>query len=208
MASNNYIYKMSNAGGFKSLTRYYDMLAGNTVWNPWEPAGAYDALASVTLSADTATVSFVGIPSGYKHLQIRCIFRSSTGGGADNVAFQFNGDSSASYATHALIGNGTSASAAAFTGNTFMYLPSASPDALDTSGMFGAGIIDILDYTNTNKNTTVRALSGYDDNGSGGYRRVVLSSSLWLNTAAVTSITFSNSANLAAATSFALFGVN
>jgi hypothetical protein len=33
--------------------------------------------------------------------------------------------------------------------------------------VFGVAIIDILDYANTSKNKTVRALSGEDENGAG-----------------------------------------
>jgi hypothetical protein len=44
------------------------------------PFGAYDSLATVTLSADAASVTFAGIPSGYKHLQIRAIHKPSTSG--------------------------------------------------------------------------------------------------------------------------------
>ncbi len=168
---------------------------------------SYESIATVTLGSDTATITFSSIPSTYKHLQIRGIFRSSTGSAVDNLAFRLNGDTGANYATHTLIGNGSAASAAAFTGNNFMYLPSASPDAANASALFAGAVIDILDYANTSKNTTVRSLNGYDDNGATAYRRVQLSSGLWLNTAAVTSITFSNSGNLAAATSFALYGI-
>jgi hypothetical protein len=34
---------------------------------PWSPEGAHDALATVTLSASAASITFAGIPSGYKH---------------------------------------------------------------------------------------------------------------------------------------------
>ena len=72
MPSNNYIYKMSNAGGMSTVTRYTDMLAGNAVWNPWEPQGAYDALSTVTVPAGgVATITFAGIPNTYKHRQLR-----------------------------------------------------------------------------------------------------------------------------------------
>ena len=48
---------------------YASQISGHT----FVPSGAYDALASVTIPAgQTATsIVFAGIPSGYKHLQIR-----------------------------------------------------------------------------------------------------------------------------------------
>jgi hypothetical protein len=53
------ILKMSNAGGFKTLNRYYDMLAGNTVWNPL-PSGIYarfDASVSSSITSSGGLVS-------------------------------------------------------------------------------------------------------------------------------------------------------
>ena len=175
----------------------------------WAPAGAYDSLATVTVgSTAVASISFAGIPSGYTHLQIRGIFRSTITGASDNVAFQFNGDTAANYATHTVFGNGASALAAAFTGNNYMYLPSMSPYASDTTGVFGATIIDVLDYASVTKLKTVKSLSGFDGNGVTGLQRVGLSSSLWTKTPeAITSITFSNSATFPQYTSFGLYGV-
>lgn len=175
----------------------------------WAPAGAYDALATITVpSGGAATVTFSGIPTGYKHLQIRAIFRSSITNSSDNVAFQFNKDTAANYATHVVFGNGSSALAQAFTGNNYMYLPSMSASASDTSGVFGTSVVDILDYASTSKTKTVRALSGFDGNGATAYQRVGLSSSLWTKTPeAITSITFSNSGSFQQNTQFALYGV-
>jgi hypothetical protein len=59
------------------------------------------------------------------------------------------------------------------------------PGSTQLANTYGVIVIDILDYTNTNKYTTVRTLGGYDNNGSGA---VALFSGLWLNTAAITSI--------------------
>jgi hypothetical protein len=59
------------------------------------------------------------------------------------------------------------------------------PGSTQLANNYGCVIIDILDYTNTNKYKTVRSLGGYDNNGSG---YTALFSGLWLNTAAITSI--------------------
>jgi hypothetical protein len=177
MASNNYIYKMSNAGGMSTVTRYTDMLAGNTTWNPWEPAGAYDALATVTVpSGGVTTITFAGIPTGYKHLQVRVLGKTSTSSYGD---LRFNGDTTTSnYRYHVIYGNG--ASALATTGASAAYFPA------DMSTQFGGSILDILDYANTSKNKTTRSLSGWDNNGSGN---ISLSSNLWMSTAAINQIT-------------------
>jgi hypothetical protein len=54
--------------------------------------------------------------------------------------------------------------------------------------MYNAAVIDILDYTNTNKYTTLRSLSGWNKNNSALTNDIRLSSGLWMNTNAVTTI--------------------
>jgi len=197
MASNNYIYKMSNAGGFKSLNRYYNMAAVGAL--PWAPAGAYESISTVTLSSSAATVTFSSIPSTYTHLQIRGIMLSTTANHAD---MQLNGDTGNNYAAHALEGNGSAVSSFAGTSRANMFSIFYTPG---TSTGIGGGVADILDYTNTNKNTTVRSLRGTDNNGSGN---LSLISGLWMNTAAVTSITLTaRGGTFAQYSSFALYGI-
>ena len=162
MASNNYIYKMSNAGGMATIQRYTDMLAGNAVWNPWEPDGAYDALATVTVpSGGLSSITFAGIPNTYKHLQIR----GSLLNGRDVGLLRFNGDATAGrYVEHGLRGNGSTASAYAQTSSrTAIQLDTAVSNSTSPYTF----IIDVLDYTSTTKNKTVRVLNGFDTNGGG-----------------------------------------
>lgn len=205
MASNNYIYKMSNAGGMSTITRYVDMLAGNTTWNPWEPAGAYDALATVTVpSGGAASIDFAGIPTGYKHLQIRGIIRSTNAVTADNARLRFNSDTGSNYRFHYLGGSGSAAYAGDSGASAFAYAGLTS-GASATSGVMGVQVIDILDYVNTTKNKTVRALTGTDNNGSG---YIELDSSLWINTSAINSLSiFFTSGSIAEYSSFALYGI-
>ena len=81
----------------------------------WEPQGAYDSLATVTVpSGGVASVTFAGIPSGYKHLQIRALYKvNNTNSGSSRITY--NGDSGNNYSSHYLIGDGSSASAGAVT---------------------------------------------------------------------------------------------
>jgi len=198
---------MSNAGGVKSLVRYSDMLAGNSVWNPWVPVGSYDALATITVpSGGAATISFTGIPSTYKHLQLRGIGRSDLSGSGNNIGMymQFNSDSGSNYNWHELYGNGSAAYAYG-QGDTGMNVNPHSPRAGDTASSFAGNVVDILDYANTSKYKTTRALAGNDTNG-GGFMH--LTSGLWRNTAAITAITLTlESSNFAQYSSFALYGI-
>jgi hypothetical protein len=196
---------MSNAGGMATVTRYTDMLAGNTTWNPWEPDGAYDALATVTLSSATSTITFAGIPNTYKHLQIRALARSTFADTNTYPDIRFNGDSGSNYSWHILDGNGSSASAGAGTSQASAGVPTFTAGN-STANIFGVLIMDILDYANTTNNKTVRYLGGHDQNGSGILR---FSSGSWRNTSAINSITFTaiGGANWAVNTQFSLYGV-
>jgi len=66
-------------------------------------------------------------------------------------------------------------------------------------------IVDILDYANTNKYTTMRSLSAYDANGSG---LVWFQSLLWMNTNAITNIKIIRSTSgFNQYSHFALYGI-
>jgi hypothetical protein len=162
------------------------------------PYGAYDSLATVTLSASTASITFAGIPTGYKHLQVRSISYASNG---SYLRTQFNGDTAANYSWHLVSGQGSSAFTDVGTSDTSM----AGPSQANSANIFCASIMDVLDYANTNKYKTARYLGGKDQNGSGN---IALHSGSWRNTAAVTSITFfSSGVDFPIYTQFALYGV-
>ena len=168
------------------------------------PVGAYDALATVTPSG-TGVVTFAGIPSGYKHLQIRALIRNTSGGtGENSVLITMNSDTGGNYATHRLTGNGSAAGAQSYTSGTDI-VPYFNPNAGNTANIYGVYVIDLLDYANTSKNKTLRLLGGVDFNGSG---TVGLISGAWFNTNAISSITFtSGGGNWATGSQFALYGI-
>jgi hypothetical protein len=145
--------------------------------------GAMIPLATTTLSTTTATIEFTSIPQAYEHLQIR-LFARTTGGNIQSYAsIQFNSDTTGSnYYSHYIQGDGSSISAGPNASNSIHY-DIAGANA--TASVFGAIVFDILDYANTNKYKTTRALGGTDNNGNG---RMNLTSGLWINTSAITSI--------------------
>jgi hypothetical protein len=165
------------------------------------PFGAYDALASVTVpSGGVASVTFAGIPTGYKHLQIRGILLSAN---AANNPVRFNSDSGNNYTWHQIQGTGASV-------EVFTSIPSDRiPWGLNSGNSSHpfATIIDILDYANTNKYKTVKTLSGNDGTNNTN-SRIGLYSGGWRNTNAITSISISNDGNtMLEHSSFALYGV-
>jgi hypothetical protein len=190
-----------------SISLKYKSKSGNLTAPGDVDPGAMIPLATTTLATATATITFSSIPREYEHLQIRLIGRSSRSSGVSQFKLNFNGDTGTNYSDHYLLGSGGGSAIVGHDGasQTFIW---ANPIAgnTTTAGTFGVGIIDILDYSNTNKNKTVRMLGGFDENG-GGY--LGLSSGLWMNTAAITSITIGDGygQNLTTYTSAALYGI-
>jgi len=173
----------------------------------WQPEGAYDSLATVTVGATAvSSITFAGIPSTYKHLQVRYLARTSRSAGSEDLMMQFNSDTGSNYSFHYMIGTGSGTPAAGGAGTqTFMYIPTTTSSTA-TASIFGAGIVDILDYANTNKYKTMRTLGGEDRNGSG---TVALESGSWQNTNAISTVTLKtiSSNNFVEYSSFALYGV-
>ena len=159
--------------------------------------GDFESISTTTLSVAASSVTFSSIPATYTHLQIRYIARATVD---DNTSVRFNGDTASNYSNHYLYGQGASVASAAIL-SSFFYI-----DILTASSTtYNAAIVDILDYANTNKYKTARAIAGIDLNGSGN---VWLASGNWRNTAAITSITlFLSNGNYQQYSSFALYGV-
>jgi hypothetical protein len=169
------------------------------------PVGAYDALATVTVpSGGVATVSFVGIPAGYKHLQIRGIARSA--GSTADSSMTFNSDSSSGsyFANHQIYGEGLGSTIASASPASTKAEPLYTPGSGVTSNVFAGFVVDILDYQNTNKNKTVRSLAGWDANANG---YIVFRSCLWMKTDAISRIDWTVAGNWAEYSQFALYGV-
>jgi hypothetical protein len=177
------------------------------------PDGAYDALATVTVpSGGLSTITFAGIPTGYKHLQIRYIARASGSVAYDFPRIRFNSDTASNYSWHVVRGDGNSATAAAGATQSTGYLP-AITGATAASNIFGVGVTDILDYAATNKAKTVKTLGGYDANGVAAFNISFSSSAWYKNTSSVyeavnsIDLTVDGGSNFAQHSQFALYGV-
>jgi hypothetical protein len=176
--------------------------ASNSVTPLFPLIGSYDSLDMVTVGAGgVASITFTGIPQEYEHLQIRAMHTFD--GNNRGLTMTFNSDTGSSYARHYLSSDGSATAAGASTSlsNIGFYFRVGNAGTTQPE----VEIIDILDYTDMNKNKTVRGLVGVDNNGSG---EVNLVSGLWLNTNPITSVTLNASAgNFNQNSSFALYGV-
>lgn len=164
--------------------------------------GAYEAIQTYTVGGGgSSTITFSSIPSTYKHLQVRIIGNVSTDGNLLMRVGNGSVDSGSNYSWHQMYGVGSgSGGAAAGANSTQTYFASM----VATSYVFGASIIDILDYADTNKYKTFRGLDGYDANGSGV---VDLASGSWRNTAAINTLEFRCAGTFNQYSSFALYGI-
>jgi hypothetical protein len=169
-------------------------------------------IATTTLGSAQSSIEFTSIPADYTHLQIRGLVRVQSSGGVDidNLKIQFNSDTGTNYSRHGLRGDGSSAiSYAASPSTTFISTFALRSAALANN--FSSAIIDILDYRDTNKYKTVRAITGADNNGTGSYPGYAgLISGNWRSTSAITSIKLSTDAdgtNLLTGSTFALYGI-
>ena len=185
----------------KNKTKSGSLLVGNTAYFT-----GYESIQTVTVgSGGTSSVDFTSIPSTYTHLQVRAIFKETfnTGTSVDNLNVRFNSDSTASYIRHALWGTGANTYHEGYIGQTLGAI--AITPRNPSGSYYGAMVLDILDYANTNKRKTLRSLNGVDLNGAGEMR---LSSVLWNKTDAITSITFTgDSSGFQQYSSFALYGI-
>jgi hypothetical protein len=168
-------------------------------------AGAYELISTQVLSSNTSSITFGSISQDYKHLQIRGVARTTDGNHNGEMKMRFNGVSSSSYAEHVLSGTGQSPNTYGQGGLTAInriYVTGSLQPSTNVAGF----VIDILDYTSVNKNTTTRCFVGW----FGSNNEVRLTSGLFNNTAAINSITINpvNDANAIASLSrFSLYGI-
>ena len=172
--------------------------------------GDFESIDTVTVGSGGATIiTFSNIPGTYQHLQLRWIGRSTRSTvTTDSFRIQFNSDTNASNYVryHLLYGTGSTVgvegSINTGTPSVIVGVGTASGASANT---FGVGCVDLLDYASTSKNKVTRGLFGYDLNGSGG---IYVGSGMWINTAAVTSLTASmENGNFVQYSQVALYGV-
>lgn len=162
---------------------------------------AYELISTQVLSSSASSVTFSSIPQTYKHLQVRMVGRASSTFG-QYVYGYFNNDlTDSNYTNHTLNGSGSSVSSSGGSSGSLV----ARFSGTENTNLFSPSVLEILDYTSTSKNTTMRALVGRPDS----YPFIGLVSSLWKNTSAVTSVRFEmiDSSNFVTGSRFSLYGI-
>ena len=181
-------------------------------WDGETFPGYFESIQTVIVpSGGSANVTFSNIPQNYSHLQLRIMARASNAVNLNGMKINFNGDTNSNYAFHLVYGNGSNTGSEGYGSQTYGFMGNIA-GASQNTGVFAISVIDILDYTNTNKFKTVRALTGDENNNATTYGYISLSSSLWLSSSAITSLTLdqessSSTTNFVEFSHFALYGI-
>jgi hypothetical protein len=168
---------------------------------------AFDLLETTTLTSSASSVTFSGLDdySDYKHLQIRAVARNDFATtNARDLAIRINADTGTNYSSHSMVGTGSAVTAYNTTNRTSIAGREAWADGSNSAGIFGAAVIDVLDFSSTSKNTTIRAFYGVLAEGQ---QRVAITSGAFYDTSAVTSIQIYLSQNFVSGSRFSLYGV-
>ena len=157
------------------------------------PTPTYTPLASLTLSASAASVTFSSISQAYRDLVL--VVSGAISSGGESLRLRFNGDTGANYSYAYMAGTGTATESSSSPSNTFIM---AFYNESTSTMMTGS----IMDYSATDKHKSVLFRG---DNASA---RTMATAGRWANTAAITSIVvFPQSATWTAGSSFSLYGI-
>lgn len=175
-------------------------------WGSFALSTSFESISTITVgSGGTTNAEFTSIPTTYKHLQVRASIRT-TRDQQNSLFYYINGNNSTSvYTSHYMSTDGSTISSTGLGFNNYQGLCGVMPGT-NVSNNFGTAVFDILDYTNTGKNKTIRYYTGWDGNGSGW---VQYGSNLFASTSAITSIRFSfpEYGIIAENSRFALYGI-
>lgn len=196
--------------GIKNYARYLNVLSGT------EPYVApilsdYDLLESNVLSAAETSVTFSNLNStygaDYQHLQLRISAKTSSGNGSSgNNLMTFNSDGGANYSWHRLRGASDESTPGSQAGTNQSAIDwGFIPRDNSGNGSYAGYVLDILYPFETTRYTTTRCFWGF---WQASVEYVGLNSGLWMNTNALTDISFSvTSYSYAANSRFSLYGL-
>jgi hypothetical protein len=145
-------------------------------------------LQSISLSSPATSINFNSIPTQFNHLQIRMSGRTNRGSSTMGYIYlRFNGDTGNNYSTRNMYGQGSSVSGEGYSSQPYIFAGLFSGDT-GTANCFGVSVIDILEYTKTDRNKTIKAISGYNQNTTDSNSQIRAMSGSWMNLNSITSI--------------------
>jgi hypothetical protein len=154
------------------------------------PTPTYTALATVTLGSSASSVTFSSIPATYRDL---IVVVEGLSAGGDSALMTLNGDTGSNYTYVRMFGTGSGSGASS---------SGTSREIFNIYSSRGTNIIQIMDYSATNKHKTSISRSNTANT------IVMAFASRWANTAAVNSVALSlGGTTFAATTTLSLYGV-
>ena len=178
------------------------------IWDGTTFPGYFESIATINLASTSTPVEFTNIPQNYTHLQIRAIGRVAYPGVStvSSPQLRFNDDSNANYSNHRVGTFGTGTFSDGEANQSIAGAISWMSAATAGTGIFGAFIMDILDYSNTSKYKTVKTNAGVAVSGAGW---AAITSNGWRSFSAITKISLIENAGYGwiANSQFALYGI-
>ena len=188
---------------------------------------SYESIQTANVgSGGEAYVEFSSIPQNYKHLQIRYVAQDDrTTYGIDQLRMRMGSSntldtSSTGYVHHFARGTGAITDSANYQssgGDNDSVSINTGLGTNVSTGSWGAGIIDITDYTSTSKIKVVKYLAGVDLNGDGTGRggvpgRIVFGTAMWRGTNSLNAVNIlrfypENGTKFSQYSRFALYGL-
>lgn len=163
-------------------------------------APAMQAIANITLGAESSSVTFSNIPQTYRDLRLVVSVKHTNA--SRYTTFRINSDSGSNYSAVQMFGNGSTAQSANYSNGGQFVLAN---NYFESSSEFTVGTLDFLDYSATDKHKTLLWRSGLAGTV------VNASSGRWASASAITTIfldsTAGGSNTFVAGSTFTLYGV-
>ena len=158
-------------------------------------ARTYEPISTQTLGSNQASITLSSIPGTYTDLIIIANGASTSGG---SMKARFNGDSGANYSTTYIYGDGSSVISGRITSDA-----NGIAGSRNGIGYQGGGVMQINNYSNATTHKTMLSRQFGSD------LIVWFSVGLWRNTAAITSIVFTDesSGNFTTGFTLSLYGI-
>ena len=168
-----------------------------------------EAIATTYLEADAATVTFSSIPATYQHLELRMSTRDTYASAYDSVFARFNSLDGSLYTDHRLYAYTLAVEAGGAFEQTYARLGRSIGTPSSDDSTFATSVCTIMDYANTNKNTTFINTCG---SAEATYPFSALDSGFLNDDAAIHTITLygvsSGSGTFQRGSMFSLYGLN
>jgi hypothetical protein len=165
-----------------------------------------EAIATQYLEADAASVTFSSIPATYEHLQVLGSNRAAGASTGQAYYIELNGDSSSVYASQVIRSHTSTTGANALNSTAYIQIFDGIHGSSTDASEYATIKVDILDYANANKNTSVLLNGGQSISNSN--KRLFFGGGVWDDTAALTQIKFTPSnGNMRRGSSFTLYGI-